>query len=59
MKIDLRGPKTVRRVVNSLKNQYKWPELDIENTEWSSKYCILDQFSQSFTSRDKSSKYLM
>jgi hypothetical protein len=27
-------------------------------TEWSSKYRILDQWRQSFTSRDKSSKYL-
>ncbi len=28
-----KGPETVCRIVNSLKNQYKWPKLDLKNTE--------------------------
>ncbi len=55
MKKDQKGPETVWRIVNSLKNQYKWPKLDLKNTEWSSKYRFLDQCSQSFTSRNESS----
>ncbi len=54
-KIDQNGPVAVCRVVISLKNQNKYPKLGLKNTEWSSKYRFLDQGSQSFTSRDKSS----
>ncbi len=31
MEIDQKGPETVCRVVNSLKNQQKWPKLDLKN----------------------------
>ena len=39
-----KGLKPVFRVVNSLKNQYKWPKLDLKMNEWSSKYRILTGF---------------
>ncbi len=58
MKKGQKWPITDYRVVNSLKNQQKWPKLSLSITEWSSKYRLLDQYSQSFTSRDKSSEYL-
>ncbi len=58
MEIDQKGLLQSEREVKSLQNQYKWHKLDLKKTEWSSKYRILDQCSQSFTSRDKSSEYL-
>jgi hypothetical protein len=51
-----KGPKTVCRVVNSLKNLKNTDSL--KNTEWSSKDRFLDRCSQSFKSRDKRSEYL-
>ena len=58
MKMDQKGPETVWRVVNSLKNQQKWPKLGLKNTEWPLKDSFVYQCSQSFTSQDKSSEYL-
>ncbi len=52
-------PVTVFRIVNSLKNQYKWPKLDLNNTKLPLKHCFLDQCSQSFTSRDGSNFWLV
>ncbi len=54
-----KGPVTVWRVVNHLKNQYKWPQLGLLMTEWPSKYRFLDQCRQSYIHHEiKSREYL-
>jgi len=53
-----KGPASGWELVKNHKNQYKWPKLGLKNIEWSSNNRFLDQYSQSFTSRDESSEYL-